>query len=51
MRKKIQRLLDEIESEYRFTRGMTGKAMLGSRGKASSIEYTTGQVRSTGKYR
>jgi protein-L-isoaspartate(D-aspartate) O-methyltransferase len=29
MRKKIQRLLDEIESEYRFTRGMTGKAMLG----------------------
>jgi protein-L-isoaspartate(D-aspartate) O-methyltransferase len=29
MRKKMQRLLDEIESEYRFTRGMTGKAMLG----------------------
>ncbi|MBT8119723.1 MAG: protein-L-isoaspartate(D-aspartate) O-methyltransferase [Gammaproteobacteria bacterium] len=27
-RKEIQQLLDEIESEYRFTRGMTGKAML-----------------------
>ena len=28
MTKNLQRLLDEIEREYRFTRGMTGKAML-----------------------
>ena len=35
MRKKIQRLLDEIESEYRFTRGMTGKASLDPRVKAA----------------
>jgi protein-L-isoaspartate(D-aspartate) O-methyltransferase len=33
MKKKIQRLLDEIESEYRYTRGMTGKAVLDSRVK------------------
>lgn len=33
MKKKIQRLLDEIESEYRYTRGMTGKAVLDPRVK------------------
>ena len=35
MKKKIQRLLDEIESEYRYTRGMTGKASLDPRVKAA----------------
>ena len=33
MTEKIKRLLDEIESEYRFTRGMTGKAVLGAKVK------------------
>lgn len=33
MKKRIQRLLDEIESEYRYTRGMTGKAGLDPRVK------------------
>ena len=35
MKKKIQRLLDEIEREYRYTRGMTGKASLDPRVKAA----------------
>lgn len=33
MNKKMQRLLDEIEGEYRFTRGMTGKAVIDPRVK------------------
>lgn len=35
MKKKIQRLLDEIEREYRYTRGMTGKASLDPRVKVA----------------
>ncbi len=35
MKKKIQRLLDEIESEYRYTSGMTGKTSLDPRVKAA----------------
>jgi protein-L-isoaspartate(D-aspartate) O-methyltransferase len=35
MKKKIQRLLDEIEREYSYTRGMTGKASLDPRVKAA----------------
>ncbi len=35
MKTKIQRLLDEIESEYRYTSGMTGKATLDPRVKAA----------------
>jgi protein-L-isoaspartate(D-aspartate) O-methyltransferase len=35
MKKKMQRLLDEIESEYRYTRGMTGKAVIDPRVKAA----------------
>jgi len=38
MKKKIQRLLDEIESEYRYTRGMTGKASLDPRVKAALLD-------------
>lgn len=37
MKKKIQRLLDEIESEYSFTRSMTGKASLDPRVKAAIL--------------
>ena len=37
MKKKIQRLLDEIESEYRFTQSMTGKASLDPRVKAAML--------------
>lgn len=37
MKKKIQRLLDEIESEYRFTRGMTGKAVIAPEVKAALL--------------
>ena len=35
MKKKIQRLLDEIESEYRYTRSMTGKGVLDPKVKAA----------------
>lgn len=35
MKKKIQRLLDEIENEYRYTRAMTGKASIDPRVKAA----------------
>jgi len=35
MKKKIQHLLDEIESEYRFTSGMTGKDRMGPDVKAA----------------
>ena len=35
MKKKMQRLLDEIESEYRFTRSMTGKNSLDPKVKAA----------------
>ena len=37
MKKKIQRLLDEIESEYKFTRGMTGKNSLDPKVKAALL--------------
>ena len=35
MNKKIQRLIDEIESEYTYTRGMTGKSRLDPKVKAA----------------
>jgi protein-L-isoaspartate(D-aspartate) O-methyltransferase len=35
MNKKMQQLLDEIENEYRFTSGMTGKAVMDPRVKAA----------------
>jgi len=35
MKKNIQRLLDEIESEYKFTRSMTGKSTLDPKVKAA----------------
>ena len=35
MNKKMKRLLDEIESEYRYTSGMTGKAVMDPKVKAA----------------
>ena len=35
MKRKIQRLLDEIESEYKYTRRMTGKGTLDPKVKAA----------------
>ncbi len=37
MKKKIQRLLDEIESEYKYTRRMTGKGTLDPKVKAAIL--------------
>ena len=37
MKKRMQRLLDEIESEYRYTRRMTGKGTLDPKVKAAIL--------------